>query len=216
MNDLTERVGTVLFNRGNFVPILPFEYGDSLSYLEEVGHLVAKVNEVVNAINNISVEILNEAKAYTDEENQKQIAIIDKAVSDVANLAADLNRQFDNFTRVVNDNLVIMTNRINGFSDDLTAGLNESHQFALTAIAQNNEYLMDELSKGLLNVKVVNYFTGELVTIQDMFDYMAQFHLGNAITADELRDAEITAIAFTNLHMTAADFVRNGKSIITP
>lgn len=216
MNDLTERVGLVPFKHGAFVPILPFEYGDSLSYLEEVEHLVAKVNEVVSAINNISVEILNEAKAYTDEENQKQIAIIDKAVSDVATLAADLNRQFDNFTHVVNDNLVIMTNRINGFSDDLTAGLNESHQFALTAIEQNNEYLMDELSKGLLNVKVVNYFTGELETIQDMFDYMAQFHLGNAITADELRDANITAIAFTNLHMTAADFVRNGKSIITP
>ena len=216
MNDLTERVGLVPFKHDAFVPILPFEYGDSLSYLEEVEHLVTKVNEVVSAINNISVEILNEAKAYTDEENQKQIAIIDKAVSDVATLAADLNRQFDNFTRVVNDNLVIMTNRINGFSDDLTAGLNESHQFTLTAIEQNNEHLMDELSKGLLNVKVINYFTGELVTIQDMFDYMAQFHLGNAITAGELRGAQITAIAFTNLHMTAADFVRNGKSIITP
>lgn len=216
MNDLTERVGLVPFSHGAFVPILPFEYGDSLSYLEEVEHLVAKVNEVVSAINNISVEILNEAKAYTDEENQKQIAIIDKAVSDVANLAADLNRQFDNFTRVVNDNLVIMSNKINGFSDDLTAGLNESHQFTLTAIEQNNEYLMNELSKGLLNVKVINYFTGELETIQDMFDYMAQFHLGNAITAGELRGAQITAIAFTNLHMTAADFVRNGKAIITP
>lgn len=216
MNDLTERVGLVPFKHGAFVPILPFEYGDSLSYLEEVEHLVAKVNEVVSAINNISVEILNEAKAYTDEEIAKQDIRIDEAITNVTELVDNLNNQFNDFTRAVNDNLIVMTNRINGFSNELTAGLNESHQFALTAIEQNNEYLMNELSKGLLNVKVINYFTGELVTIQDMFDYMAQFHLGNAITAGELRGAQITAIAFTNLHMTAADFVRNGKAIITP
>lgn len=216
MNDLTERVGLVPFKHGAFVPILPFEYGDSLSYLEEVEHLVAKVNEVVSAINNISVELLAESKAYTDEEIAKQDIRLNETIANVTELVDNLNNQFNDFTRAVNDNIIVMTNRINDFSNDLTAGLNESHQFALTAIEQNNEYLMNELSKGLLNVKVINYFTGELVTIQDMFDYMAQFHLGNAITADELRDANITAIAFTNLHMTAADFVRNGKSIITP
>lgn len=216
MNDLTERVGLVPFKHGAFVPILPFEYGDSLSYLEEVEHLVAKVNEVVTAINNISVELLAESKAYTDEEIAKQDIRINEALANVAVMVDDLNQQYYDFTTGINNRLGLMSRQIDNFSRELTAGLNESHQFALTAIEQNNDYLMNELSKGLLNVKVVNYFTGELVTIQEMFDYMAQFHLGNAITADELRDAEITAIAFTNLRMTAADFVRNGKAIIIP
>lgn len=214
MNDLTERVGTVLFNRGAFVPILPFEYGDSLSYLEEVGHLVAKVNEVVNAINNITANILDEAKAYTDSEIQLVKGYVDEAVENVNQTVELLNERYAGFVELVNANLSVMDNRLDDQDLRIESATQEAHSYTNTAIEQNNDYIINHISEYLSEIKVLNPFTGERVSVQDMIDYLAQFHFDNAITAGELRDANITATAFTNLHMTASQYVINGKTII--
>lgn len=73
-----------------------------------------------------------------------------------------------------------------------------------------------QVGKGVVNVRILNYFTGERVTVQEMFDTLAQLHLENPISYTELAAAGITYTALAALNMTYTELAVKGKSFITP
>ena len=82
-------------------------------------------------------------------------------------------------------------------------------------IERNNEYIFREIEENILgNITVINYFTGERMTVQDMFDYLASLHLQNAITYDELRDKNITYAELIAKNITYTELVKNGAALL--
>ena len=82
-------------------------------------------------------------------------------------------------------------------------------------IERNNEYIFREIEDNILaNITVINYFTGENVTVQAMFDYLASLHLENAITYNGLRDKNLTYTELIAKSITYTELVKNGATIL--
>ena len=81
-------------------------------------------------------------------------------------------------------------------------------------ISENNEYIFESIASEIIGIKVLNYFTGEKVTVQEMFDYLAQLHATDGITVTELITRQKTVNALIALKFTYSQLAMNGKNII--
>ena len=62
-------------------------------------------------------------------------------------------------------------------------------------------------------IKVINYFTGEQVSIQDMFNYLAGLHLTDAIDYDTMALRAKTYTEFANMNMTYTNLAMHGNTL---
>lgn len=155
----------------------------------------SRLEEVLTQFNELSEEV-DQLRQYFDEQ--------------VATLRGDYNA----FVNSVQQQIVLLTNRINDFDQTIKNDIIGVNALTDLKIQQNNDFILEQIAEGLVNVKVVNYFTGALVTVQEMFNYLAQFHLENAISYNELASANITYNDYVALHMTYTELAQKGKSFI--
>lgn len=168
-------------------------------------------------------KLLAETEAYVDAQMAGLRADFAALTADYDAFKSDINLQlqairsdFTTFTNAVNIMLNLMSKRIDDFADEIDAAIIGVNALTDLKIQQNNEYILEEVAKGIINIKVLNYFTGELVPVQDMFNYLSELHLENPITYTELAAAEITYTAYAALNMTYTDLAVKGKSFINP
>lgn len=167
--------------------------------------------------------LLAETKEYVDEqlvdiyerftELRNEVSAFELAVSARID---ELEGQFDAFIDNVTNMIVLLNNRMDTFEQTVQ---NEIAGIAATVdakIAINNEYILDEVGRRFVNIKVINYFTGEEVNVQDMFNYLSELHLENPITYTELAAASITYTAYAALNMTYTELAVKGNSFINP
>lgn len=198
--------------------VLPLVYDDSLSYYENICQFVDKLNEMADYINNIEIGILEEAKAYTDSKVEQSLVEINALVTETkAEFEAILKEQkddYEDFERLVNAQLTLFNTRLIQLGDKIDADIVGVNARTDLAIKQNNEYIFEEIAKGLIDLKVLNYFTGEYITVQDMFDYLAHFHLQNAISYAQLAQANKTYDEINAYNESYTDWAINGFNII--
>ena len=99
---------------------------------------------------------------------------------------------------------------------EIEANLVAARGYTNAQIAQNNEFLMEEISKGLIDLKVLNLFTGKYVTVQEMFDYLSAFHMTGAISVAQIGNAQRTVNTVVGYNATCTDIVINGYQIFYP
>lgn len=176
--------------------------------------VISQLQDLKKVIADLNKEILEEAARYTDEQIEVKLANVQQAIDQVNQIAADIQRGNEEFRQLINLRLNLQDGRIDTLTEDVVRDIAAVNDRTDMAIAQNNEYILGELPKFLAMIRVVNYFTGQQTTVQDMFDYLAQFHLENAISINELIAANKTYTQYKNYNMTYTQLARNGKSII--
>lgn len=154
------------------------------------------------------VSIREEFAELSDEVSNLRIYFDDKI--------AELDSNYNTFIAAVRNELNTMTRRIEQFETTVQNEIIAVNALTDLKIEANNEYILEEVARGIVNVKVLNYFTGELVTVQSMFDTLAQLHLENPISYTELAAAGITYTQLAALNMTYTELAIKGKSFITP
>lgn len=187
--------------------------------------VIKKVQEL-----NVNLDTLEERVKEASIEASKEYVNIRLAevFEDFAELSRevdDLRQYFDNqvqtlqnnynaFTNLVQQQIVLLTNRINDFDQTIKNDIIGVNALTDLKIQQNNDFILEKVAEGLVNIKVINYFTGELVTVQEMLNYLSHFHLENAISYTELADANLTYNNYVALHMTYTELAQKGKSFI--
>jgi hypothetical protein len=160
------------------------------------------------------------AKEYVDAELASVYADFAKLETTVKELrnyfdlqVATLNNQYSQFTKSTQAQIDLMTQRIEAFRDELNASIIGVNARTDLAIKQNNVYILDEVAKGVINVKVVDTFTGDLVTIQTMFDKLATFHIVDGLAAGTMVDRALTAQEFVDLQLSAYNLLMHGNTL---
>ena len=186
--------------------ILPTVYTDALSYQDAMGQIIAKTNELVNQVNHFSDEVLAAAKAYTDGEIAKSIEQYNQALQQ---FASDYDQFVDN-----------VTGALSGFQNQMDANFQRQDNeiaggraYTDTKIAQNNEWLLEQISQQVISVTVLNPFTGERESIQDMIDYLSSLHMTEAIKVSGIVTANRTVNKVISYNTTCTQLVNNGKNI---
>ena len=173
--------------------------------------LLNKMKELEGKLDGILEEALKLTKEYVDtrlSEYQAQIVQIRKEIQAVSDRTDELSAE-----------MVQQVIRLEGLISDAER---EAESLFIIAnnrtdlqIERNNEYIFREIEDNILaNITVINYFTGEHVTVQDMFDYLASLHLENAITYNGLRDKNLTYAALIAKRITYTELVKNGNTLL--
>lgn len=210
MSDITD----LKFKRNMFLPVLPLVYDDALSYIEQLGRVSKKINEVIDSMNNLGLDILGQANAYTDAKVASFQIQVDEIVAEFNRIVAMIEADNTQFKKDVNDRIDELEQEVDYFNQSLIATTEAINNRTDVAIAQNNASLLAEMRTYLSNILVVNYITGEEMTIQEMFDYLCKFHLTDPITYTELVGKNCTYNTLINYLMTYQQLIVSGGSII--
>ena len=181
--------------------------------------VISKITEFDKKLDNYEDAVLEKAKEYTDSAIQESysslVSEFDTFKNEVTTLISGLDSRYDEFVNTVNDRMAITDANVLAISRKVDLVLSEANAYTNQAIINNNDYIIDQTTKALETVTVLNYFTGARTSIQDMFDYLAQFHLQNAISVDTIVARAKTVNALISYNMTMTQLATNGATIIT-
>lgn len=175
--------------------------------------VLKEVKRVSEAVDKWSTEVLDAAKAYTDE---KVAAEAERSNQANLELKQSVETAIRDFQNVVNGALTGFQEQLKQQDAEIDANLVAARGYTNAQIAQNNEFLMEEISKGLIDLKVLNLFTGQYVTVQEMFDYLSAFHLTGAISVAQIGNAQRTVNTVVGYKASCTDIVVNGYQIFYP
>ena len=181
--------------------------------------VIAKITEFDKKLDEYDKIILAKAKEYTDYAIQESYSSLvnefNSFKNDVTNLISNLDSKYDKFVNNVNNRMAITDANVLAISHKVDLVLDEANAYTNQAIINNNDYIIDQTTKALETVTVLNYFTGARISIQAMFDYLAHFHLQNAISVDTLVARAKTVNELVAYNMTMTQLATDGATIIT-
>lgn len=176
--------------------------------------IIQQIKQNVDNITSLTEQVsgyLNAANQYTDQKFQEVLQVVNQTLVD---FREDLQADYDQFVTQVDNNLIVLQGDFQQLRDDMDAEIVGVNARTDAAIEQNNEYIFEKIGQELIDAKVVNYFTGQLVTLQQMFDYLAQFHLTNAIDYDTLAGRNNTYTQLAALDITYTQLATDGGALI--
>ena len=175
---------------------------------------VLKILKEMDAqIDNLHDQILAEAIEATKE-------YVDEELSDVLSEFADLKSDF-----------IVLTNNFNSLNaefiqlkNDTNTKLNQLEQDIINAVIGVNQrtdlllqnmydQIFSDLSTQLSQIKVINYFTGEQVSVQDMFNYLAMLHLNDSIDYDTMAYRAKTYTQLAALNINFQNLIAHGNTL---
>ena len=181
--------------------------------------VIAKITEFDKKLDEYEDTVLAKAKEYTDSAIQESYSSLvtefNEFKNEVTTLISDLDSRYDEFVNTVNNRMTITDANVAAISHKVDLVLDEANAYTNQAIINNNDYIIDQTTKALETVTVLNYFTGARVSIQAMFDYLAHFHLQNAISVDTLVARAKTVNELVAYNMTMTRLATDGATIIT-
>lgn len=80
-------------------------------------------------------------------------------------------------------------------------------------IASNNAMIFSQLSEMLRTLTVINYFTGQETSVQDMFNYLAMLHLSDSIDYDTMAARAKTYTYLASLNINYTNLVEHGNTL---
>lgn len=182
-----------------------YEFPHTRNYDSDLGFLIEKYKELQTTYSNfVSKDEFNTTTGTLQR-------TIEKELNDTIQ---ELENNYNVFVDTVNNSIILMNGKIIDLNKKIDDYYISANAYTDTKIAQNNEILIDELSKTVQKYTVTNYITGEKVTIQDMFDYLAQLHIENYITLNELFAKNKTLNDLYNLKLTLTQVLVDGKMLI--
>lgn len=173
--------------------------------------LLNKMKELEGRLDGIVEEALRLTKIYVDE----RLAGYQAQISDIKREINKLYAQDDE----ISAEIVQQVSRLEGLISDAERKAESlfviSNNRTDLQIQRNNEYIFHEIEDNILaNITVINYFTGENTTVQDMFDYLASLHLQNAITYTEFANKNLTYTELKEKSITYTELVKNGATVL--
>ena len=187
--------------------------------IKKVQELNVNLDSLEQRVIKASIEA---SKEYVDERLTEVLEDFAELSQEVADLRTyfdsqvqTLQNNYSTFVTAVRNELDRMSRRIDDFDQTIKNDIIGVNALTDLKIQQNNTYILDEVARGVVNVRVINFFTGERVTVQEMFDYLCGLHATDTPTVQEMIDANKTVGELIALNHTVGDWVRYGKQYIS-
>ena len=190
------------------IKVLPLVYDEALSYYEQVCKLYDAYNDFVDKVDEAISNFNDESKAYTDSK-------VAEAFADIQAQSDALRRDYEQFVTLVNSNINLFQSQLDTTSAKLEAEIIGVNARTDEAIKQSEERMISYIGSQLLNnIKVLDPFSGNYVTIQYMIEYLSGLHMTGAATYDEIFGANITYDEISAKNKTYTEWAVNGHEYI--
>ena len=186
-----------------------YPYTDPNRYNDD--WLLNKMKELEGRLDGIVEETLALTKTYVDNRLKTYQSQIDSIRREIA----EVSQKTDTLSAHVAEEVLRLEAKILDAERQAESLFIIANNRTDLQIERNNEYIFREIEDNILaNITVINYFTGEHTTVQDMFDYLASLHLQNAITYNGLRDKNLTYTELVAKRITYTELVKNGATLL--
>ena len=175
--------------------------------------VLKKLKEMDAAIDELHDQILAEAleatKEYVDTKLEGFLEEFADLKSDFAILTNNFNSLNADFIALKNDT----ENKLNALEQDIINAVIGVNQRTDLLLQDMYNRIFADLSTQLSQIKVINYFTGEQVSVQDMFNYLAMLHLNDSIDYDTMALRAKTYTQLAALNITFTNLAMHGNTL---
>ena len=173
--------------------------------------LLNKMKELEGRLDGIVEETLALTKTYVDN----RLATYQSQIESIKQEIAEVSQRTDTLSEHVAEEVLRLESKILEAERQAESLFIIANDRTDLQIERNNEYIFREIEDNILtNITVINYFTGERMSVQDMFNYLASLHLQNAITYNGLRDKNLTYTELISKSITYTELVKNGSTLL--
>lgn len=173
--------------------------------------LLNKMKELEGRLDGIVEETLALTKTYVDNRLETYQSQIDSIRREIA----EVSQKTDTLSAHVAEEVLRLEAKILDAEREAESLFIIANNRTDLQIERNNEYIFREIEDNILaNITVINYFTGERISVQNMFDYLASLHLQNAITYNGLRDKNLTYTELVAKSISYTELVKNGGALL--
>ena len=174
---------------------------------------IAKLKEFEIRLETLKAEILHDALEATKEYVDEQVADLLAEFNQIKIEFSYLNNNFNS----LNSEFISLKNSVNAkiseLDDKIDADILGVNQSVDIKLQNMYDRIFSDLSDSLAQIKVINYFNGERVSIQDMFNTLAMLHLNDSIDYDTMAYRAKTYTEFAAMNMTFENLIAHGNTL---
>lgn len=172
--------------------------------LNEMKRLHEKLDGLTDEAVTISKKYTDEKHAWTESEIASLKNKLDDCNNSIIRVRTSLTEEVARLDKADEENKIYASDLIR------TEGIATDKKIANAKVE-----IVNDISANLTaTAKVTNYFTGALVTIQEMFNTLAKFHLDDALDYATLAEKQLSYTALANKNITYTELLTKGGTII--
>ena len=177
-------------------------------------YLLGRLKAVEDQIANIEESIKEELSEWLKEQLAPYEETLENLIQQVNDLAEETEETLSAYDQKITDFINSVNDQLAGIRQELIDSIQAVNDLTDLKIEQNNIYLLNEITENVGDLFVVqNPFTGQIVTIQEMIDYLSAFHITDAITYSEMATRALTYNQFNALNITYTDLTLHGDTL---
>lgn len=176
--------------------------------------LLQRLKEIEEYIAGIEDSLKAELSAWLKEQLAPYEETLDELIREVEGLKTETEETLAAYDTKITNFETQVNNQIAQIRLDLVNSIAAMSDLMDLKIETNNLWIMNEITENVGSLfLVMNPFTGEEVTIQQMVDYLAAFHITDAIDYDTMAARALTYNQFNALNITYTDLALNGNTL---
>lgn len=208
MSDLTPFVGCF-----RFTPILPITYTDSISPYDQMCRMAQKINEVIQALNDVDADFqnyvdsqINELRKYVDEQNAEQSTYFTNMINNVDSKYQNwINTTYNNFVNETTDKFTAVYAHISEVTQEIYEYVNNADDFI-------KGLMYNEINK--LKRYIDSSIMGKILIYDPTRGYKNPLNIVIEHVYDTLRCWGYTARGFDDYGITCTEFDNKGLSAL--
>lgn len=177
-------------------------------------YILKRIEQIEIQIKTIKEDIEGEIFEWVQEQIAPIEEELNKLIADVTSLEKNVTDTLEAYDKRIDDIQTALDAQIAQIKKDLVDSINAVNALTDTKIEQNNTWLLNEISHNVGDLfQVLNPFTGTMMSIQEMVDYLSAFHIVDGIDYDTMNTRALTYSVWNGLAMTYTDLTLHGNTI---
>ena len=177
-------------------------------------YLLKRLAEIEAQIKNIKEEIEGDVLIYVQRVLAPYEQELNNLITQVNNLQTTVTSTLNAYDLRITQFENLVNSQIEQIRTDLVNSIEAVNALTDTKIENNNIWLLGEISRNIGTLfMVLNPFTGEVVPIQDMIDYLSAFHVTDGIDYDTMNTRALSYNDFNALNITYTDLLLHGNTL---
>lgn len=177
-------------------------------------YLLKRLKAIEETLTTLEETIKAEVLVWVQEYLAPYESRLNDLIRQVEDLSEYTKETLEDYDTTITNFETTVNNAIAQIRQDLIDSIAAVNALTDLKIEQNNIYLLNEITENVGNLFVVlNPFTGETVSIQDMIDYLSAFHITDSIDYDTMATRALTYNQVDALNITYTDLTLHGNTL---
>ena len=177
-------------------------------------YLLKRLKNIEDTLATLEEKIEREVLVWVQEYLAPYEKKLNDLIKEVEDLSEYTKETLEGYDTTITNFETTVNNAIAQIRQDLIDSIAAVNALTDLKIEQNNIYLLNEITENVGNLFVVlNPFTGEMVSIQDMVDYLSAFHITDSIDYDTMATRALTYNQVDALNITYTDLTLHGNTL---